>query len=160
MDDLSDLVWSQPQKKKTPPLLPKKPANLATHTAAKPPPANDDVFGNLVDFRGQSKADRSNLSLAEQQQQQQQQQSNKLSSPFASPMGTTLSPKPAQYSPSPRSSGYNSDTQRVLAPTVQRPTTLNKQSGSGDAFDSLLDPLGEFGRGSGSKSPASSLNAM
>lgn len=156
MDDLSDLVWSQPQKKKSPPQIPKKPTNLSSNTTAKS--SSDDVFGNLVDFRGQSKPDMSKLSLAEQQQQ-----TNIKSSPFMSSMSSsnTLSPQPARYSPSPRSSGYNSDTQRVLEPTVQRPATttpITRQTG--DAFDSLLDPLGEFGRGSGSKSPASSLNVM
>ncbi|CAO3679658.1 unnamed protein product [Umbelopsis ramanniana] len=35
MDDLSDLVWSQPEKKKSPPQLPKKPANLTSNTAPK-----------------------------------------------------------------------------------------------------------------------------
>lgn len=153
MDDLSDLVWSQPEKKKSPPQLPKKPANLTSNTASKS--TQDDVFGNLVDFRGQSKPDMSKLSLAEQQQQ-----SNKMSTSFTPSMSpaATLSPQLAQYSSSPRSSGYNSDVQRVLEPTVQHPATHNKPTG--DAFDSLLDPLGEFGRSSGSKSPSNSLNAM
>ncbi|KAG2178539.1 hypothetical protein INT44_001692 [Umbelopsis vinacea] len=153
MNDLSDLVWSQPEKKKSPPQLPKKPANLTSN--ATPKTTKDDVFGNLVDFQGQSKPDISKLSLAEQQQQ-----SSKMSTSFTPSMSpaATLSPQLAQYSSSPRSSGYNSDVQRVLEPTSQRPATHNKPTG--DAFDSLLDPLGDFGRSSGSKSPSNSLNAM
>ncbi|KAH8551906.1 hypothetical protein BGW37DRAFT_492848 [Umbelopsis sp. PMI_123] len=153
MDDLSDLVWSQSEKKKTPPQLPRKPANLSSQTTPKS--TSDDVFGNLVDFQGQSKPDLSKLSLAAQRQQ-----TSKMSTSFTPSMSpaATLSPQLAQYSSSPRSSGYNSDVQHVLEPTVQRPAAYNKPTG--DAFDSLLDPLGEFGRSSGSKSPASSLNAM
>ncbi|KAJ2959717.1 hypothetical protein NQZ79_g4886 [Umbelopsis isabellina] len=153
MDDLSDLVWSDTQKKR-PPQLPKKPANLSSQTSSSTK-FSDDAFGNLVDFRGQAKPDISKLSLAEQQQ------SSKSPSPFT-PSYSGASPlRPQRYTPSQPSSGYNSDAQTLLEPTVRRPTPTSTNNVSGaDAFDSLLDPLGEFGRGSGAKSPASSLNAL
>src|ERR1700710_22221 len=119
MDDLSDLVWSETHKKNSPPQLPKKPANLSSQTTIRKP-SSEDAFGNLVDFRGQTiKPGIPKLSLAEQQRRQ----TSKPSSPFISSYGGNmpLRPQPTQYSPSQRSSGYNSDTQRILEPSVQRP---------------------------------------
>jgi hypothetical protein len=153
MDDLSDLMWSEPQKKR-PPQLPKKPANLSSQTSSSIK-SSDDAFGNLVDFRGQAKPDISKLSLAEQQQH------SKSPSPFMSPYSGTSTLRPQRYTPSQSSSGYNSDAQTLLEPTVRQPSPASANNSSGvNAFDSLLDPLGEFGRGSGTKSPASSLNAL